>query len=45
MTLAGAREKLDGWRRDHSEVWPHSAIGYNVPIDVHNPGVVASPSS
>ncbi|MFT6773495.1 MAG: putative transposase [Paracoccaceae bacterium] len=45
MSFAGAREKLDDWRRDYNEVGPHSAIGYNVPIDVHNPGEAASPSS
>lgn len=45
MTLADAREKLDDWRRDLGEVRPHSAIGCNVPIDVHNPGDAAGPSS
>lgn len=45
MALADVREKLDDWRRDYNEVRPQSAIGYNVPIDVHNPGDAASPSS
>ncbi|WP_453973980.1 integrase core domain-containing protein [Amorphus sp. MBR-141] len=41
---ADAREKLEDWRRDYNEVRPHSAIGYNVPIDLHNPGGATSPS-
>jgi len=45
MTLADAREKLEDWRRDYNEVRPHSAIGYNVPIAVHNPGGVTNPPS
>jgi putative transposase len=45
MSLADAREKLDAWRRDYNEVRPHSAIGYNVPIALHYPDGVASPSS
>ena len=44
MTLADAREKLEDWRRDYNEVRPHSAIGYNVPIAVHNLGGETSPS-
>lgn len=44
MSLADAREKLDDWRRDYNDVRPHSAIGYKVPSDVHNPGGAASPS-
>ncbi len=43
MDLADAREKLEAWRRDDNEVRPHSAIGYNVPIDLHIPGGAASP--
>jgi putative transposase len=45
MSLADAREKLDAWRRDYNEVRPHSAIGYNVPADIHNPDGSASPPS
>ena len=44
LTLADAREKLEHWRRDYNEVRPHSAIGYNVPIAIHNPGGATSPS-
>jgi putative transposase len=44
MSLADAREKLDAWRRDYNEVRPHSAIGDNVPIALHYPCGVASPS-
>lgn len=44
MELADAREKLEAWRRDYNEVRPHSAIGYNVPIDLHIPGGATSPS-
>lgn len=45
MSLADAREKLEDWRRDYNEVRPHSAIGYNVPIDLHIPDGATSPSS
>jgi Integrase core domain len=44
LTLADAREKLEDWRRDYNEVRPHSAIGYNVPIAIHNLGGATSPS-
>ncbi len=44
INLADAAEKLETWRRDYNEVRPHSAIGYNVPIAVHNPGGETSPS-
>lgn len=44
LSLADAREKLEDWRRYYNEVRPHSAIGYNVPIALQNPGGAASPS-
>ncbi|MEO9612890.1 MAG: IS3 family transposase [Nitratireductor sp.] len=44
LSLADAREKLEDWRRYYNEVRPHSAIGYNVPIALQNPGGEASPS-
>lgn len=44
LSLADAREKLEHWRSDYNEVRPHSAIGCNVPIAIHNPGDVTSPS-
>ena len=45
MSLADAREKLEGWRRHYDKDRPHSAIGYNVPIAMHCPDGVTSPSS
>ncbi len=36
------REKLEAWRRDYNEVRPHNAIGYNVPINLYNPGGATS---
>lgn len=45
MSLADAREKLEDWRKHYNEDRPHSAIGYNVPIAMHYPGGVTSPSS
>jgi len=45
MNLADAREKLEGWLRRYNEDRPHSAIGYNVPIAMHYPDGVTSPSS
>ncbi|WP_238321329.1 transposase, partial [Thioclava atlantica] len=45
MSLADAREKLEAWRRHYNEDRPHSAIGYNVPIAMHYPDGVTSPSS
>ena len=44
LTLADAREKMEDWRRHYNEERPHSAIGYNVPIALHNPGGDPSPS-
>lgn len=44
MTLADAREKLEGWRRDYNEVRPHGAIGNKVPISLLNPTGDISPS-
>jgi len=44
MSLADAREKLEDWRRHDNEDRPHSAIGYNVPIAMHYPDGVTSPS-
>ena len=38
-------EKREEWRRNHNEDRPRSAIGYNVPIALHFPDGVASPSS
>ena len=43
--LADAREKLEDWRRHYNENRPHSAIGYKVPIAMHYPDGVTSPSS
>lgn len=43
LTLADAREKLEGWRRDYNEVRPHGAIGNRTPISLHIPGDVSSP--
>ena len=45
MSLADAQEKLEDWRRHYNEDRPHSAIGYNVPIAMHYPDGVTSPSS
>ncbi len=45
MSLADAHEKLEDWRRHYNEDRPHSAIGYNVPIVMHYPDGVTSPSS
>ena len=45
LTLADAREKMEDWRKYYNEVRPHSAIAYNVPISLQNPGGATSPSS
>ena len=45
LTLVDAPKKLENLRRDYNEVRPHSAIGYKVTIDIHNPDSAASPSS
>lgn len=34
MCLEDAAEKLEAWRRDYNEEWPHSAIGHKVPADL-----------
>ena len=43
--LADTREKLEEWHIHYNEDRPHSAIGYNVPITMHYPDGVTSPSS
>jgi putative transposase len=45
MSLADAREKLEDWRRHYDENRAHRAIRYNVPIAMHYPDGVTSPSS
>jgi hypothetical protein len=42
---ASACIRLPGNGRHYNEDSPHSAIGYNVPIDKHYPDGVTSPSS
>jgi len=42
LTLEDARDKLKNWLGHYNEDRPHSAIGYNVPIALHNPGGVIS---
>ena len=44
MSPDDARSKMEKWRRDDSEVRPHSAIGNNTPIMLMN-GSDAMPSS
>lgn len=39
-----ASNRLPGKGRDYNEVRPHSAIGYNLPIALHNPGDTPGPS-
>ena len=45
LSLADSREKLETARRYYNEERPHSAIGYNVPITLHNPGGLTSQPS
>ena len=44
-TLNEAQIQIERWRRHYNEDRPHSAIGYNVPIAMHYPDGVTSPSS
>ena len=44
LSLADAAKKMQDWCRHHNEDRPHSAIGYNVPIALHNPGGIPCPS-
>ena len=43
LTLADSREKVETWRRYYNEDRPHSAIGYNLPIAIHNHVGATSP--
>ncbi|WP_179380916.1 integrase core domain-containing protein [Jannaschia marina] len=45
MSLADSHEQLEIRRGDHNEVRPHSAIGDNVPADIHTPDGSPSPPS
>jgi len=42
LSLADDRQKMENWRRHDNEDRPHSAIGYNVPIALRNPGDILS---
>jgi putative transposase len=44
MSLDDARSKMEDWRRYYNEERPHSGIGQNVPIQLHNSGGASSPS-
>jgi len=44
MSLDDARSKMEEWRRYYNEERPHSGIGQNVPIQLHNSGGASSPS-
>jgi putative transposase len=45
LTLADAREKMEGWRRHYNQERPHGAIGDKAPITLHNPdGAIGPPS-
>lgn len=44
MSLDDARSKMEDWRRYYNEERPHSGIGQNVPILLHNSGGASSPS-
>ncbi len=43
LTLADAREKLEGWRKDYNEVRPHRAIGNKPPASLMTPAGASSP--
>jgi putative transposase len=43
MSLDDARSKMEDWRRYYNEERPHSGIGQNVPIQLHNSGGASSP--
>ena len=45
MSLADLLESLEYWCRYYYKERPHNAIGYNVPIAMHFPNGVISPSS
>ena len=44
MSLDDARSKMEDWRRYYNEERPHSGIGQNTPIQLHNSGGASSPS-
>jgi putative transposase len=44
MSLDDARSKMEDWLRYYNEERPHSGIGQNVPIQLHNSGGASSPS-
>lgn len=43
MSLDDARSKMEDWRRYYNEERPHSGIGQNTPIQLHNFGGASSP--
>lgn len=44
MSLDDARSKMKDWRRCYNEERPHSGIGQNTPIQLHNVSGATSPS-
>ena len=44
MSLDDARSKMEQWRKHYNEERPHSGIGQNAPILLHNSGGASSPS-
>jgi transposase InsO family protein len=42
LTLADARKKLEGWRKDYIEVRPHGAIGNKPPVSLMTPAGASS---
>jgi len=43
VNLDDVRQKIEDWRRDYNEIWPHSAIGNKPPISLMNGSSVYSP--
>jgi transposase InsO family protein len=44
MSLDDAHSRMEEWRRYYNEERPHSGIGQNTPIHLHNFGGASSPS-
>ena len=44
MSLDDARSKMKDWRRCYNEERPHSGIGQNTPIQLHNVSGATSPA-
>ena len=38
LSLQDSREKIESWRKDYNETWPHSSLGNRTPLEFRKSG-------